>query len=1132
MKTARRNKLREAEGRAAWLLAAVCLVLQGPARPDLSRLPTLYAVASAHLDSQWLWPYPRTIAKFLPRTMSLNFVLFTKYPHYIFNFSGANRYRMIKEYYPREYKKLKRFVAAGRWFPCGSSLEECDANIPAPESIIRQILYGGRFFRSEFGKNSSEFMLPDSFGFPASLPSILAHCGLKGFSTQKLYMGSAASVGGPDSPQRTPAGIPFNVGFWQGPDGKGVVAALNPGKYTGTIRYDLSRSPDAKTGASSSIPGRVDWPARLCRNGATSGLFADYMYYGTGDHGGAPREASVRLLEVIMERGITELPPLPPAGVQGRPTATKRIQVGTGPLRVVSATAEQMFLDIEPRQVSRLPRYQGELQLTNHSAGVLTSQAYVKRWNRRCEVLADSAEKAAVMAAWLGWPTYPQPRLNDAWTLALGAQFHDILAGTCSSEAYGYTWNDQVLAMNQFALVLAGSVEAVASAMDTRANGIPLLVFNSLEFEREDVVEAAVRFPGPAPRSVRVFAPDGREVPAQVGSGGRVIFLARVPAMGLAVYDVRSGAAPAIRLSPEMKATESGLENARYRVRIGVDGDVEGIYDKSIARELLSAPLHLEIKTDEPMRWPAWNMDWQDQARAPRSRVGGPARVTVVEKGPARTAVEIERRCEGSRFVQVVRLAGGDAGDRLEFANVIEWRTRKAHLKAVFPLSAANRLATYNLGVGTLERRGNSETQFEVGTQQWLDLTDAGGSFGVSVLTDCKYGSDKPDARTLRLTLLRTPGTRGGFPEQGTQDLGRHEFVYGLTAHHGDWRCGRSDRQAYRLNQPLTAFQAQPHAGALGRHFSFMRFSPGPVRLLALKKAEQGDEIIVRLVETDGGHVSGLRIRFAAAVRSAREVDGQEMGIGEAVVQDGELVAGFSPYQLRTFALKLDAVPKSVSAPHAQALLLACDVVAASRDGQCADGGMDGAGNALPAEMLPKQVTYKGVSFDLNGRANAVSCHGQTLHLPPGNCSALYLLAAAVGDQRAVFRLGGRGQALVVQDWLGRIGQWDSRLWHRDAPRARSLIGLAPGFIKEAPVAWFASHHHGADGANVPYGFCYMFAYELKVPVGARTLTLPDNPKVLIFAVSALERDRSLRPVQPLIDSLPGAAPGRIPLSE
>src|ERR671938_1774921 len=167
-------------------------VAQSPAptpAPDLTKEPTLYVVGYAHLDTQWRWEYPQVIGEYLPHTMRDNFALFEKYPNYLFNFTGANRYRLMKEYWPEDYARLKGYVAAGRWFPAGSSMEEGDVNNASAESIVRQILYGSHYFRREFGQTSAEYMLPDCFGFPASLPSILAHMGIKGFSTQKLSPG-------------------------------------------------------------------------------------------------------------------------------------------------------------------------------------------------------------------------------------------------------------------------------------------------------------------------------------------------------------------------------------------------------------------------------------------------------------------------------------------------------------------------------------------------------------------------------------------------------------------------------------------------------------------------------------------------------------------------------------------------------------------------------------------------------------------------------------------------------------------------------------------------------------------------------------------------------------------------------
>ena len=253
----------------------------------------------------------------------------------------------------------------------------------------------------------------------------------------------------------------------------------------------------------------------------------------------------------------------------------------------------------------------------------------------------------------------------------------------------------------------------------------------------------------------------------------------------------------------------------RIALTLNADGDVASIFDKQLNRELLNEPIRLAIKNDTPAQWPAWNMDWTDQQKPPRAYVGGAAQIRVVENGPVRVAVEVARETEGSKFRQTVRLSTGDAGNRIEFGNVIDWKTRAANLKATFPLTASNSKATYNWDVGTFERGNDDERKFEVPSHQWFDLTDQSGTFGVTILSDCKYGSDKPDDKTLRLTLVRTPGIspRAGYADQSTQDWGHHEFVYGLAGHNGDWKQAQTDWQAYRLNQPLIAFESSKHPG-------------------------------------------------------------------------------------------------------------------------------------------------------------------------------------------------------------------------------------------------------------------------------------------------------------------------------
>src|SRR4029453_13645935 len=252
--------------------------------PNLAKKRTLYVVGYAHLDTEWRWEYPQVIQEYLTKTLRNNFMLFEKYPSYIFNFTGANRYRFFKEYYPSDFERLKQYVAAGRWFPAGSSMEEGDVNSPNAESIIRQILYGNNWFRREFGMASDEYMLPDCFGFPASLPSLLAHSGIKGFSTQKLSSGwqPAPHVGGPDPPEKTPVGIPFNVGVWEGTDGRTVIAALNPLSYGSNVQYDISKTPPpplqpdpnpAPQQNQTRTRALEDWQKRIQVNGELTGIY-------------------------------------------------------------------------------------------------------------------------------------------------------------------------------------------------------------------------------------------------------------------------------------------------------------------------------------------------------------------------------------------------------------------------------------------------------------------------------------------------------------------------------------------------------------------------------------------------------------------------------------------------------------------------------------------------------------------------------------------------------------------------------------------------------------------------------------------------------------------------------------------
>src|SRR5262249_55881845 len=169
----------------------------------------------------------------------------------------------------------------------------------------------------------------------------------------------------------------------------------------------------------------------------------------------------------------------------------------------------------------------------------------------------------------------------------------------------------------------------------------------------------------------------------------------------------------------------------------GGGGGGAWIGDEQADRELLAAPARLELCHENPVNWPAWNQDWSDRQQPPREVVGAPAEVRVVERGPARVAIEVRRECGGSPIVQTIRLAAG--GARVEFDTDVSWTARERSLRAAFPLAVKNPLASYDQQTGVLERPSSSAKQFEYGFQQWFDLTDTKGDYGVTVTSDCKY---------------------------------------------------------------------------------------------------------------------------------------------------------------------------------------------------------------------------------------------------------------------------------------------------------------------------------------------------------------------------------------------------------
>ncbi len=1050
---------------------------------DLSHDKVLYEIGYSHLDTQYRWSFPIVIREFIPNTVRSNVMLFDKYPDYIFNWTGANRYRLMQEYHPGDFETVRKWVAAGRWFPAGNSWEENDVIVPSSESLIRQIMFGHDYFKKEFGIESSEYFDPDAFGFPASLPSVLAHCGIRGFSTAKLAWGSAV-------------GTPFNVGNWVGPDGNSVIAALNTGPYNAPLTNNPSIDPQ--------------WRERLDLDGAKSGLYVDYAYYGAGDCGGAPSDDSVKMLENAVK--------------------------SDGPVHVVSARADEMFNHISDDQKKHLPTYKGDLLLTQHSAGSINSEAYIKKWNRDNEVLANDAETAAVAAHLLGALPYPREILHHAWELVLANQFHDTLPGTALPKAYEFAWNDEIIAMNCFADVLQNSVGAVARGLDTRADGTPLVVYNPLSIAREDVVDAEVTLPGAS--AVQVFDNNGRPVLTQVlstdGNNVHFLFLAEVAPFSFTVYSFKETASASS--NPAIQVTDHSLENERYKITINDAGDISSVFDKVAQRELLSAPSRMEFLTQSPTNYPSWNLEWKCQMAPPRGFVDGPAKFRVVENGPVRVAVKVEREAQNSIFSQTIRLYAGDAANHVEVQNHIAWQSKECILKADFPLTVSNPLATYNWDLGKVERGNDDPAKFEVPSHQWFDLTDKNGEYGISILCPTKYASDKPADDELRLSLLYTPGVQFAkskhYQEQKTQDWGRHDFVYGIYGHAGDWRDGKSDWQSARLNQPLLAFTTTPHEGNLGKSYSLLQINSDKIAVRAVKMAENSDQVIVRLQELNGQPEHYVRLS-TSGMKNAAEVNGLEKYLNPLSSWYG-LWLSFTPYQMRTLALTVNVL-KELQPPVCQPVDLPYDFNAFGQRGvRNNSGGFDGNGSTVPAEMIGNEVDSEGIKFRIAPRdvQNAVTCQGQNISLPKGDYNGLYLLAASAnGDTDSEFAVDGKTTILPIQNWTGYIGQWDNRIFEGYVPEltysvTNKLLGIDAGYIKRATLGWFCSHRRLPDGGDAIYSYSYLFKYRIPITQDAGTLTLPNDPNIRILAVTLARDDNdNTQPAQPLYDDFSGRKP-------
>ncbi|WP_417187463.1 alpha-mannosidase [Bacteroides sp.] len=1017
-----------------------------------------YLVATAHFDTQWNWDVRESIDDYLHRTMVQNFWLFERFPNYIFNFESAQKYAWMKEYYPHEYELVKKYIKAGRWNVVGSAWEATDPNIPSSESFFRNVLLGQEFYKKEFGVKSNDIYLPDCFGFGYTLPTIAAHCGLIGFSTQKLQWRKNPYFGEKEK-------MPFKIGLWRGLDGAGIMAVLDAGGYGTSYYYD-----DITTNR------------RILERAKSGPNNTAYSYYGVGDRGGSPTLPSVYSLEKSLK--------------------------ANGPLEIISAKAGQIYEDYYPfEKHPELPVYDGELLMDVHGVGCYTSQAAMKHFNRRNEHLADAAERASSVAEILGGLEYPSDALRENWQRFLWHQFHDDLTGTSIPQSYTFSWNDELIAQTRFAETITTAVGAVSRALNTNVKGMPVVVYNPVASSRRDVVKATVKMEK-RPSGIKVISQKGEDMPAQVVSWGNgmaeILFVAQVDPLSFSVYSIQPAAATS---SKNLRVKSQTIENAIYRITLDAHGDIASIFDKKNNRELVQAgkPFRLMMFTENlSTDYPAWEI-YKKVLDGPSTSITDNVNISVAENGPLRASLRVERTAGDSKFVQYIALTDGAEDDRIEISNEIDWQGKKVLLKAEFPTTVSNEKAAYDLGLGYIKRGNNVENSFEVLGHQWADLTANDSSYGISILNDSKYGWDKPDNNTIRLTLLHTPQPGKHYTYQDHQDHGHHAFRYAIVGHQSDAVQADIAWKAENFNQPLLAFTATKHAGKLGRSYSFATTDRPQIALKAIKKAEDGKGYIVRINEIYGTPYEQGYVEFASDIESAKEMNGIEEEIGEATFSGNKLMVSGTAFQPRTFKIAFKQKPL-LSIPNNQPLDLAYNAVALTSDEFNRAGNFDRQGNSMAAELMPEKILSDGVEFKMQNDPavfNYIRANGDTIFLPEHHgANKLFLLVTSVKDDRqATFLVDGKPYQFNVPYYSGFYGQWG---WK----------GESEGYIKDASIGYIANHKHSERKGNDSYSFAYLYKLCLDIPVNARMLVLPEDAGIAVFAATLTDNQNyDVKPV-------------------
>lgn len=849
-------------------------------RSELRGMPkhsaiTVRCIGHTHIDVAWLWQLKHTREK-TARSFATVLRLMERYPEYIFLQTQPQLYEYLKTDYPQLYEQIQNRIKKGTWEAAGGMWLEADCNLTSGESLVRQLLFGIRFLREAFGVECTYLWLPDVFGYSWALPQILRKSGIETFMTTKIFGNQFNQM-------------PHHTFKWRGIDGTEVLTHLAGWTYNGVMNAESLDSLWAK------------YPDK--------GLNRELLFvYGYGDGGGGVNRD---MLE--MRRRLNEMPGMPHV-------ETSRVDDYFETLRRTVDQSDQY-----------VHTWEGELYFEYHR-GTYTSQAFVKRANRKCELALREAEwlNVALCVGGSGepdWSHYPIDTLREAWKIVLRNQFHDIIPGSSIREVYE-DCEQEYAAAQQLIRDARDNAEAglVADAHDGRtadagagrtaniaaydntdiaAYDVDIAadisadeharfftVFNGSSWNRTDLLRIPAQSVGDAD-GVWLNA-DGQPLIAQRSGSDWLLQADNVPAMGYAELRFMTGqTGPTEQSPPSFLLMESGIVTPFYELQWNERGQLTVLFDRQNGRNVLPGGARgnvLQLFEDKPLAHDAWDIDIFYGEKM--HEIDALSSVRVTENGPLRAVVEFIWRYGDSVIAQ--NLVVYSHSRKIDFETTVDWHERQQLLKVAFPVEVRATEATYDIQFGNVKRPAHWSTswdwaRFETVGHQWADLSERG--YGVSLLNDCKYGYDIKD-NVLRLTLL----TSSIFPDYAA-DQGYHTFTYALLPHDGDWLEGDTVREAWDLNNPLSFRAGRPHA----QRFSLLRPSSAHVLIDAVKKAEDDNAVIVRFHEFAGGR-SLVELFGDKPVEWWQECDLMERPIGERM-SGGNPTTSIKPYEIKTYRI-------------------------------------------------------------------------------------------------------------------------------------------------------------------------------------------------------------------------------------